>query len=166
MKDKIVILFAGAAGSSKSPIANFLSFKLDLPVLNNDAIRTEVKEDLGKFDQIEYERRRDERLNDIIKSNKSFIYDASIDRIWGEKNSELLEAGYKYYIISLDLSLDFLKRLYAIKSYTESTERFVNDHQKFLESYSSYVNLHITDGDFPNRLLIAYNGVKEWLGKV
>jgi len=41
-KEKFVILFAGAVGSSKSPIANYLSPKLNIPIFNNDAIRFEV----------------------------------------------------------------------------------------------------------------------------
>jgi len=47
MKDenKFCLTFAGAAGSSKTPISNYLSTKLLLPVFNNDAIRTEVIED-------------------------------------------------------------------------------------------------------------------------
>ncbi len=43
---KKVILFAGAVGSGKTPISNYLSYKLNLPIYNNDAIRSEVIEDL------------------------------------------------------------------------------------------------------------------------
>ena len=38
---KFCITFAGAVGGSKTPIANFLSTKLNLPVFNNDAIRSQ-----------------------------------------------------------------------------------------------------------------------------
>lgn len=69
-------------GSSKSPIANYLSYNLNLPVLNNDCIRVEVTEDLSFLDQEEYERRKTERVNALINSEINFIYDASIDRIW------------------------------------------------------------------------------------
>lgn len=52
---QICILFAGPIGSGKSPIANYLSYKLNLPIFNNDTIRTEVREDLLKMDVEEYQ---------------------------------------------------------------------------------------------------------------
>lgn len=61
MNQGYCILFAGAIGSGKSPIANYLSYKFNLPVFNNDIIRTEVKEDLLRMDEEEYERRRSQR---------------------------------------------------------------------------------------------------------
>lgn len=76
----LCIAFAGVVGSSKTPIANYLSCKLNLPVFNNDAIRSGVIEDLGMLDTKVYEKRRDERLKEIIKNKISFICDASIDR--------------------------------------------------------------------------------------
>ena len=51
MKDKTLITFTGAVGSSKTSIAHFLSSRFGLPIFNNDAIRTEVLEDLGVFDE-------------------------------------------------------------------------------------------------------------------
>lgn len=59
---KICITFAGAVGSSKTPISNYLSTKLNLPIFNNDAIRSEVIEDLGIFDSEEHLKRRNARL--------------------------------------------------------------------------------------------------------
>jgi cytidylate kinase len=50
---KICITFAGAVGSSKTPISNYLSSRLNLPIFNNDTIRSEVIEDLGVFDNKE-----------------------------------------------------------------------------------------------------------------
>ena len=41
---KICITFAGCVGSSKTPISNYLSTKLNLPIFNNDAIRSEIIE--------------------------------------------------------------------------------------------------------------------------
>ena len=73
MKDKTLITFAGAVGSSKTPIAHFLSLRFGLPIFNNDAIRTEVLEDLGVFDEEEYKRRRDTRLKELAEKNVSFI---------------------------------------------------------------------------------------------
>jgi adenylylsulfate kinase-like enzyme len=65
--NKFCLTFAGVVGSSKTPITNYLSGQLNLPVLNNDAIRTEVLEDLGEFNFDEYIKRRNERAESILK---------------------------------------------------------------------------------------------------
>ncbi|HRY60371.1 MAG TPA: hypothetical protein P5096_03250 [Patescibacteria group bacterium] len=164
--NKFVILFAGAVGSSKSPIATYLSFKLDLPIFIHDVIRTEVKEDLGKMDVNEYAKRRDERLREIIAKGDSFIYDASVDRSWEMRKAQLLAAGYKYCIVSLDLSISFLEQLCKIKNYTETLtviDNFVLEHNTFLNRFKDDVIVHITDETFPSRLNIAYNAVKKWI---
>jgi adenylylsulfate kinase-like enzyme len=108
---KYCLTFAGAVGSSKTPIANFLSTKLNLPIFSNDAIRSEVIEDLGKLDQEGYIKRRNDRLTAIAKSGMAFIYDASVDREWMDLKMHLVDYGYDWYIISLDLSKKLLKRL-------------------------------------------------------
>ena len=77
---KFFISYAGAIWCGKSPITNYISTKLWLPVFDTDAIRSEVVEDLMKFDEIEINKRIKERLNSVIEDWKSFIYDASIDR--------------------------------------------------------------------------------------
>ncbi|OGC46442.1 hypothetical protein A2V49_02830 [candidate division WWE3 bacterium RBG_19FT_COMBO_34_6] len=165
---KHLITFAGPVGSSKSPIAYYLSHKLNLPIFNNDTIRTEITEDLIVFDQDEYIRRRDLRLKDLLDKNASFIYDASVDREWKNKYKIVNEYKYKYFIISLDLSKDLLLKLYNAKGYHESVERLEQlfiDHQNFLSEYSSIVGIHITDDNFYNRLEICYDAVFKWLKK-
>ena len=92
---KFCVLFSGVTGSSKTPIANYISIQFNLHVLNNDTIHTEVREDLLVFDETEYIKRRNERIEVALKRNKSFIYDASIDRNWIEKNQEFNKHGYK-----------------------------------------------------------------------
>lgn len=64
----LCITFAGAIGSSKSPIANYLSISLGLPIFNNDSIRSEVTEDLGILDSKEYLKRRNKRFQELLKS--------------------------------------------------------------------------------------------------
>ncbi|MCC6563838.1 hypothetical protein IT087_03015, partial [Candidatus Uhrbacteria bacterium] len=59
------ISFAGAIGSSKTPIAHYLSLKLGLPIHNNDVVRTEVKEEFGELREGEYEKRRDQRIGEF-----------------------------------------------------------------------------------------------------
>lgn len=168
MNQNILITFAGAVGTSKTPITNFLSYNLNLPVYNNDAIRTEVIEDLGFFDEAEYIKRRDQRVMWIVNNKLSFIYDASVDREWKKYRQLASDKGYKVFIISLDLSKEFLANLYQIKGYHESATRIdelLADHDNFLKDCSTDVNIHITDADFPNRLQIVLNEVHKWLKK-
>ena len=167
--NKICITFAGAIGSSKTPITNFLSTKLNLPVFNNDAIRTEVTEDLGKFDSEEHLKRRNERLTNIMESGTSFICDLSVDREWKEFKKLLASNEYNTFIISLDLSKDFLIRLYESKGYYESLKRIdnvINDHDVFLINYKNDIALHIGDEDFKHRCQISYKKTGEWIKNI
>ena len=136
-KEKYVITFAGAVGSSKTPIAYYLSWKLNLPIFNNDSIRTEVVEEEGDFSEMEYLKRRDDRIHQIVNSGMSFIYDASVDRIWKDKKIFWRkELGYNVFIISLDLSKELLVKLYNAKKYNETLLRIdelIEDHHIFLD---------------------------------
>ncbi len=163
---KICITFAGAVGSSKTPISNYLSTKLSLPVFNNDAIRSEVIEDLGVLNAKEYLKRRNSRLKEIIEYGNSFIYDASIDREWKKFKGKLISSNYDFFIISIDLSKNFLIKLYKAKKYFESLERIdelIQDHDNFLNKYSDEICLHITDKNFIKRIQISYKSVKQYL---
>jgi hypothetical protein len=164
--NKICITFAGAVGSSKTPITNFLSTKLNLPVFNNDAIRSEVTEDLGKFDSEEHLKRRNERLMSVLEDGTSFICDLSVDREWKDFKKQLSLKGYHVFIISLDLSKDFLVRLYESKEYFESLKRIdeiINDHSVFLDNYENDIALHIQDKDFNRRCQISHEEVSKWI---
>ncbi len=166
MKKKFVILFAGAVGSSKTPIAYYLSWNLNLPIFNNDAIRSEIVEDVAIFKDEEYIKRRDNRLDEIIKNGLSFIYDASIDREWSRLRQIVENHDYKFFIISLDLSKEFLASLYKIKGYHETLARIENlvlDHQNFLKQYPEAVGLNISEDQFNNRLELSLKSVKKWL---
>jgi hypothetical protein len=168
MKNKFLITFAGAVGSSKTPIAHYLSWKLNFPIFSNDAIRTEVTEDFGLLNDAEYIKRRDNRLEEIIKSGLSFIYDASVDREWVNLKQELEVYGYQTFIISLDLSKELLTSLYKIKGYHETLvkiENFIADHENFLKQYSDVVGLHLLDNEFEDRLDISYQKVKNWISQ-
>ena len=165
---KICITFAGAVGSSKTPISNFISTKLNLPVYNNDAIRSEVIEDFGLLDSEEYIIRRNNRLGKIIKSKVSFICDASVDREWSEFKNMLIKNGYQYFIISLDLSKELLTKLYIAKKYFESLERIdelINDHDVFLKNNLNDIGLHLSDDNFKNRCQISYDKIVKWMKK-
>lgn len=163
---KHLILFAGAIGSSKTPIATHLSWNLGLPIINNDAIRSEVIEDLGELDQTEFEKRRDQRFGDALSNDYSLIADVSIDRVWAKfKDSDRIRA-YETFIISLDLSKEFLATLYKAKGYTESLERIdelVAHHEAWLEQFGDQADLYITDETFPDRLELCLDAVGKWM---
>lgn len=166
--NKICITFAGAVGSSKTPIANYLSYKLNLPIFNNDSIRTEVIEDFSIFNEDEYLSRRNARGKEIIKNGKSFIYDASVDREWKQLKEWLDEANYQHFIISLDLSPDFLKKLYEAKQYNESLEQIdqnITDHENFIKNHADEIALHIDGSTFYDRLEISYRTAKEFINQ-
>jgi DNA-binding Lrp family transcriptional regulator len=165
-KNKICITFAGAVGSSKTPISNYLSTKLALPIYSNDAVRSEVLEDLGVLDTDEYLKRRNSRLNEIFKSGVSFICDVSVDRQWKDFKEQLELHGYKWFIISIDLSKDFLKKLYEAKAYVESIKRLdklIEEHERFLQEYVNDVNLHITENTFNVRLKESLEKIETWI---
>lgn len=162
-----LITFAGPVGSSKTPIANYLSTRLNLPVYNNDAVRTEVIEDLGHLDKAEFEKRRDERIDFALQQGNSFILDASIDRSWNDYKDKVLGAGFEVILISLDLSREFLVRLYKAKGYHDSLKRLddlMKEHEEFLAMYEGDIHVRITDENFGERLKIAYEKVKGWMG--
>lgn len=163
---KVCITFAGVVGSSKTPIAVYLSGMLDLAVHNNDAIRTEVVEDLGSFNEDKYLTRRDARVDAILEKGIPFILDASVDRQWLQLKERLVKHDYRWFIISLDLSKDLLTRLHQAKGYTESLSRLdqlMEDHARFLETYSADIGLHISDGDFAERLQVSYDKTGGWI---
>ncbi len=166
MKVKYCIVFSGAIGSSKSPIAHHVGWNLGLPVFNNDTLRTEVKEDLLDFDSEEYEKRRDDRLFSLLDSGKSFIYDASIDRNWQSLKEKLEENDYEYFIINLDLSETLLRKLYEAKGYVDSEKNLDSnqaDHQAFVEKHKHLVNLRIDDEMFSQRLELSLKAVSSWV---
>lgn len=163
---KFVILFAGVPGSSKTPIAYYLSCHFGWPIFNNDTIRTEVTEDLGSFDQKEYLKRRDERLGKLLDKGGNFILDASIDRIWDELKPKLSEHDYEYFIINIELSKEFAEKLYKNKGYhwaLEYIDQLFDEHQKLLAKVSVDIDLNISESDFSNRLEIARKAVESWL---
>ena len=162
---KKCILFAGAVGCSKIPVAVYLSHSLGLSVFNNDAIRSEVIEDLGILDEKEFRKRAFGRIKAMVAKDMSFILDASIDREYKEVFKAIKENDYEYYLISFDLSEEFLSELYKSKGYEEYLKRideYVNDHDDFLEENPSSVDLVINDDNFMDRLNISLEAAKEF----
>ena len=163
---KYCITFAGAVGSSKTPISNYLSTKLWLPIFNNDAIRSEVIEDFWFLNSDEHIKRLNARLDGILKNSVSFICDLSIDREWKSLKEMLINNNYQYFIISINLSKDLLSKLYKAKWYNESLEKIdtlLKDHESFLDTYKEDIWLNIYDTEFIDRLMISYNKTKDWI---
>ncbi|HOG15574.1 MAG TPA: hypothetical protein PK674_03220 [Candidatus Absconditabacterales bacterium] len=166
---KFCITFAGCVGSSKTPISNYISTKLNLPIFNNDAIRSEVIENIGFLDIEKHRKIRNERLQEILESGISFIADISVDRERENFKEKLSEHGYIWFIISTDLSKDLLIRLYKAKGYDESLQRLdtiFQDHEKFLEKFSDDIGLQIGDEQFLNRLALSFNAVKQFIDNI
>lgn len=167
--ERLIICYAWAIWCWKSPITNYISTKLWLPTFNTDAIRSEVVEDFLKIDEEETQNRLKKRLNLLINEWKSFIYDASIDRIrWNLKES-LIKNQYKFFIISIDLDKETLLKFYTIKSYYESMKRIdkvYEDHQKFLKNFSNDINMHINETNYQNRLENVYKVVSQRIEKM
>ena len=163
---KYIVAFTGVVGSSKTPIANYLSGVFGLPSFNADAVRSEVIEDKLSYDIPEVEKRFVERLTSLIKKGESFILDASIDRKFSEYKHKLDESGYELFLINLDLSREFLVKLYEAKGYDESLKRLdqlLIDHKKFLEEFGDLVNIRVDDNAFPGRLVIVEEALRSWL---
>ena len=165
-KRKYCVVFAGPVGSSKTPIAFHLSYTFGLPIFSNDSIRSEVAEDLLNSDSKECEKRRKKRLNGILRSGMSFIYDSSADRRWKELTEQLAKNCFRHFLISLDLSKKFLSNLLEIKGYTESLVRIdelILAHDRFLVEHERDINIHITDKNFRKRLKICTKVFSAWL---
>jgi hypothetical protein len=165
---KYIVAFAGPVGSSKTPIANYLSSQFYLPIFNNDAVRTEIIEDLGEFNEEEFRHRVLSRVENLFRSNVSFIFDASIDREWKNYSQKIQESNYQIFIISLDFSRDLLKKIYLAKGYKESLsclDQLMADHQQFLAESKNIINLHLFDPDFTQRLVLSEKALRNWLNK-
>jgi len=152
-------------GSSKTPIAYYLSYNLELPIFNNDAIRTEVREDLLRFDPDEYIARKEKRLKNLISQKRSFIHDASIDRQWPKFKQSLEENSYLWFIISINISEAFLKKTYEAKGYTvlDVLPKNIQEHTDFVKNYRDDIGLNIDDDTYPQRLDLSLKGVEKWM---
>lgn len=154
MKTPYCIAFAAAAGVGKSPVAIYLSINLNLPIFSNDAIRTEVREDAGYLDEARYAKLRVERLKKLLASKQSFIYESSVDRKWPELKKQLIDSDYGFFIISLDLGKDFIRKLYDAKGYGnhKHLDGWIQDHDNFLKRFPEDIGLSIKESDYPERL--------------
>lgn len=162
------ITFAGPAGCSKTPVAQYLSCQLGLPVLSNDTVRTELKEDQMQyeFDQAEYERRVIARIKDLAARKQSFIYDASNDRHWQRFLSNFEPGSYDFGVISYDFSASFYNQLLVAKKYEQwlpVADVYQGQHDAFVDAFGDDIICSITDESFQNRLAIALAASRKFI---
>ena len=162
------ISFAGPAGCSKTPVAQHLSCNLQLPVLNNDVIRTEMREDEDRYDYDEqaFRTRARQRLQALATRKVSFIYDASHDRFWAKFQKEFPVSDYNFGIISFDLSREFYEKLLIAKKYDHTLTRaevYMEQHAAFIKDYPEMIICTITDETFHDRLAISLEAVRKFI---
>lgn len=161
------ITFAAPIGTSKSPIAQYIANNLNLTIYQNDIIRTEVKEDLGIYDNEEFEMRCTERIQNIIRKRSAFVCDVSVDRRWPELKEQLMKNNYNCFVISINLSKDFITQLYKSKGYNlDNLDQSIKDHEVFCSKNKDAIGMTINEADFPDRLEKSLTGCKKWLAKI
>jgi hypothetical protein len=175
MKKPYAVVFAGVPGSSKTIVANYLSIKFNLPVFNNDQLRFEIKEDL-LVDNInipealaEFEKRYKERYLELLATGNPAIVDGSVDRSWVKHKKRLKKAGYIWYMINMELSKEFLEKLFNSTGRSKFLTRlpgYLEQHRRFMQKYSDDVNLQITDDKFKDRLKLASEGLQKFINKL
>lgn len=183
MKKPYAVVFSGVPGTSKSSIADYLSWNFDIGILRSDSVRFEVKEDM-RVDNLsigedldfsgvnpngaleEFERRLRERRYTILALGKLIILDGSMDRKWPEVKDELHRYGYDWFMINMELSREFLVNLYTgtgRESFIPQLDGYMRDHAKFLDQYNTDIDLSITDHNFNARLKIAASGLQTYI---
>ncbi len=161
----VCITFAGVPGSSKTPIAHHLSCVFNLPILANDVIRTELREDTlsNVLDQYKYLERVIQRIESLTEKRRSFIYDASNDRHWYKFLQNKGMSDYEVVVISIDLTRSFYMTLLDAKKYEvfmNKIDTYMKDHENFLENSKMRIICHINDDNFSHRLETAEASVK------
>ena len=175
MPKPFVITFAGAPGTGKTPIAFHLSYTFNLPIIQMDAIRLEVREDMLEDDnnkpavRAEFLRRAEQRYQALLGKKLNFIDDSSADRSWkqkpGDQFYQLQTAGYDCFMISMDLSKEFIARLHGANHSlsADALDSYFEQHQMFLEQYGSDANLHITDETYKDRMALSEQALAAYL---
>lgn len=166
MQKPFCITFAAPVGASKTPIATYLSWNIGLPVWNNDAIRSEIAEDLGSCPEDELRRRGHERFERLLASQRSFIADVSVNHSWPTYAPLFEKAAYDVCIVSIDVTREHLERMYVAKGYSESLKRLdqlMETHKRFMDVYGHQCDIRVTEVEFPDRLEFVLKQVRQWL---
>ena len=170
MNNDYCITFAGPIGCSKSPVAHYISMAFGWPIFSHDAVRHEVMEDTRNpiLDVKLLEERIAERTKFITQKNSSIIYDASQDRHWDRFISAFHKTPpYEFGVISFDLSQDFYEEILKAKHYDSTllrAKKLLADHEAFVRQYREVIICSITDATFADRLYIAEEAVRKFVG--
>lgn len=172
MPKPYAVTFAGTPGTSKSPVAYYLSAEFNLPIISSDNIRYEVREDL-RLNTInkpvalaEYEKRFKARRLGLLALGMPFILDASVDREWTTYKQELTGANYDWFMIDMELSTAFIEDLFLKTDREWAIEQlpyYMAHHETFMAQYGQDVDLQITDETWHKRLQIAAGGLQRFL---
>jgi hypothetical protein len=172
MSKPYAVVFSGVPGSSKSIVAEALSYKFSLPIFSTDNLRFEIQEDLlsrsiNREDCAEeYKRRYASRIAEILSSNRPFIRDGSVDRTWPDVKSRLQAANYDWFMVGMELSRDFMESLYMATGRPIAAQQlpvYIAQHNTFMADYSSDVDIMVTDETFHVRREIAVAGLERYL---
>ena len=156
-KKPICITFSWTIWSGKSTISNYLSTKLNLPIFSNDSLRSEVFQDYWETNKTVHLELRNKRMEEVLKSGNSFIWDFSIDREWKDYKQLLSNYNYRFFLICIHSDSTSTTE----QKWPSSLKNF-NEHELFLNTYTSDLNLHITQENFKDRMNICY----EWIEKI
>ena len=173
MNQPYVICFSGMPGTFKSQLAHRISLQYALPRFERDLLREEAKTDHDTDDvndplALKQFNETTQRLVDDLLSRKiSFVLDSSVDRRWPEIKSQLTAAGYKFMVISLDLSEGYVRSFYE-RYATDNLPHFEGysaQHQAFVQEHQADIALSIKDADIPRRIELALAAVARFLAK-
>ncbi|HET7320091.1 MAG TPA: hypothetical protein VFI84_00720 [Candidatus Saccharimonadales bacterium] len=172
MSKPYAVVFAGVPGSSKSIVAHELSCQFGLPIYSTDNVRFEVREDL-RADTInrpdalrEFNKRNSDRWKGFLALQRPIIRDGSVDRTWPDVKSELLAAGYDWFMIDMELSQEFIEKLYKDTGRPVAVQQlpmYLAQHNSFMADYEQDVDVFITDDNFHNRRAVAVAGLQRYL---
>lgn len=144
-------------------------------MIQMDAIRLEVREDLLKDKSDDPEVRKEflkrayERYQPLLQEGVCFIDDSSADRSWKQKPDDqyfqLKQFDYDFFIISMDLSKDFIRKLHAANKSAsqDKLEEYFEDHHEFLRLYSNDVSVTITDDNFLDRMNVCEQAARHFI---
>ena len=172
MSKPYAVVFAGVPGSSKSIVAHELSCQFGLPIFSTDNLRFEVQEDLrspniNRPDALEeFHKRYAERWKGFLALRGSIIRDGSVDRTWPAVKADLQSAGYDWFMIGMELSQDFMEKLYLETARPISATQlpaYQAQHEAFVQEFGSDIDLRITDELFPERRAVAVAGFQRFL---
>lgn len=174
MSNPFVICFAGVSGCGKSSIAHELSIELAIPRFELDKIRQEVKDDFWakdfqRSDVLDaFNERAKERYLRLLERRQSHVLDSSVDRVWGELKHLYEKNGFRWFLISFDVSDSRMQRLYDLYGNADPAEipRYSEQHQDFLRKFAGDIGLSIGDETFSERLMLSSQRVRDFLEKL